>query len=266
MAETNSGCMSPITFIFVMVSTFITAVLNFGLSSQPVIEPPPNAVPTIEIVLATTETDLTPEQLDQAYTVLDQRLTALLNTGEISVYELETSPNDEIIVRVDQTDATETALISVLTTPGYLEFADFSSVPTEALATYQETIIVTTDSLNRVPASDNQDIFPTILTYDAVASAETFVDDFGNIAIQINLTEDGATTLETFTENNTGIGLAIVLDNRVLTVPIIQSRISSPVILSGLFNESEATSLAVQLNTQPLPFALEVASMTTIQP
>lgn len=264
MAETSSGCMSPITFIFTILSTFVMTFMNFGLSSQSVLEPPIAATPTVEMVLTPVDNDITSEQFNEAYNAIEQRLTTLLNNGEITVYELEIGSGNEMIVRVNGEEQVESSLNSVLTTPGYLEFVDFSSVSADALSTYQDTIIMTTDSLSRASVDEGQDIFPTILTYNEIANAETFEDDFGNLAIQINLTDDGASILETFTDNNIGKGLAIVLDNRVLTIPVIQSRISSPIVLSGLFTEAEAKSLALQLNTRPLPIALEVTSISQI--
>lgn len=261
MAETNNnGCFSPILFIFLMVSS-LTSFLTFaGISSSETVPIDAQiATPTIELVLSPIAESVTQDDLQSTIDVLDQRLSNLQANEQITVFEIEQGSNNQIIIRLDEGEVGQSDVIPLLTSNGNIEFVDFSDVENDALQSYVGTTIVTSATDENM-----QDAFPTILTSADMAGAEVFIDDFGNHSIEITLNDEGAQRLGTFTESNISNGMAIVLDNTVLTVPIIQSRIESPIVLSGLFTEEEANTLAIQLDSQPLPKPLELVSITQL--
>jgi preprotein translocase subunit SecD len=55
--------------------------------------------------------------------------------------------------------------------------------------------------------------------------------------------------------------LAIVLDAKVLSVPIIQAEISTQAVIAGNFTKQDTRRLAVQLGSGALPFEMQMTSI-----
>jgi preprotein translocase subunit SecD len=82
----------------------------------------------------------------------------------------------------------------------------------------------------------------------------------GEPVIGFSLTPDGAPKFGELTGNNVGKRLAIVLDNRVVSAPVINSRIDDQGVIEGRFTNQQAADLALVLRSGSLP-----ASMTTLE-
>lgn len=265
MEMETSGCGCFGGLFLLLVSGFLGFFGLGAVASPPVaVAPAPTPItrditPTLELVFAPDTTDFTEEALQATVGIVDERLRALSNAGQLGAfYELGFGPDDRITVRVGNS-MTDSELVSLITDSGFLEIIDFSTVAEPERTTIVGTTIVTAAQDPAVAA-----ILPTILTHEDIVGAIAFIDDFGNHAIQIDLTFDGAATLGDFTEANVGSGLAIVLDGVVLSVPTVQARVETPVILMGNFTELEAQTLAAQIDSEPLPVPLVVESITII--
>ena len=75
----------------------------------------------------------------------------------------------------------------------------------------------------------------------------------GQDGIDFTLTADAAQRFGSYTEANIGSRLAIVLDERIQSVPIIQSRIDGSGRISGNMTRQEAADLALILRSGALP-------------
>ena len=71
------------------------------------------------------------------------------------------------------------------------------------------------------------------------------------------LTQDAAKRFESFTANNVGQRLAIVLDKQVLSAPVIKNKISDNGVIEGLSGHDEAADLALNLKSGSLPAGVE---------
>jgi SecD/SecF fusion protein len=85
--------------------------------------------------------------------------------------------------------------------------------------------------------------------------------------VSMNLTPKGATTFRKVTGSNVGRMLAIVLDNKVASAPVIRDRIpSGQAQITGSFSSEEAGDLAIVLRAGALPAPIKVAEQRTVGP
>ena len=85
-------------------------------------------------------------------------------------------------------------------------------------------------------------------------------------AVSFTFNQDGARRFGTFTEQNIGRSLAIILDNRVFTAPTIQSRIADEGRITGSFTQQEAQDLSLVLRTGALPAPMDFLEERTVGP
>ncbi|HEX5430575.1 MAG TPA: protein translocase subunit SecD, partial [Bryobacteraceae bacterium] len=80
------------------------------------------------------------------------------------------------------------------------------------------------------------------------------------------LTQNAAKRFETFTGSHVGDRLAIVLDNRVLSAPVINSKIGDSGVIEGLSGHDEASDLALNLRSGSLPASVRYLEEYTVGP
>jgi preprotein translocase subunit SecD len=85
------------------------------------------------------------------------------------------------------------------------------------------------------------------------AAARPARGDPSSYAVTFEFEEAAAARFGGVTEANIGRALAIVLDDEVLMAPVIRSRITGHVMVSGAFTEREARDIAAMLQSGPLP-------------
>jgi SecD/SecF fusion protein len=94
-----------------------------------------------------------------------------------------------------------------------------------------------------------------------------FHPDSGEPVVNFKLDREGARRFGDMTEKNIGRQLAIVLDDRVVTAPVIRSVIAGGSgEISGLFTAEEANDLALLLRAGALPAPLVVIEERTVGP
>jgi preprotein translocase subunit SecD len=120
-------------------------------------------------------------------------------------------------------------------------------------------------------ASSGADVWYIINQIAAVtgrdlSGAQPGQDENGRPAVNFNLTRDGATRFSRITGDNVGKMLAIVLDNRVVSAPVIHSQISDRGIIQGSFTAQQANDLALVLRSGALPASISYEQEETVGP
>ena len=94
-----------------------------------------------------------------------------------------------------------------------------------------------------------------------------FNQDTGEPVVNFKLDNEGARRFGDMTKHNIGRALAIVLDDRVVTAPVIRSAIpGGSGEISGSFTSSSANDLALLLRAGALPAPLKVIEERTVGP
>ncbi|MCD4653660.1 protein translocase subunit SecD [bacterium] len=91
-------------------------------------------------------------------------------------------------------------------------------------------------------------------------------DEFGGHAVGFTLSGPGSKKFARLTQNNIDKQLAIVLDGRVQSAPVIQSRISRNGQISGDFAYDEAENLMIVLKSGALPASVIPFEERTVGP
>lgn len=84
--------------------------------------------------------------------------------------------------------------------------------------------------------------------------------------VNFNLKPDGAKKWEEFTKFNVGQYVAIYLDRKAISSPIIRGVMSNQGQIEGQFSVTEATRLATLLNAGALPMSLEILHQEVVSP
>jgi preprotein translocase subunit SecD len=91
-------------------------------------------------------------------------------------------------------------------------------------------------------------------------------DKFNQPAVEFFLNAAGAAKFGDATGRNVGKRLAIVLDNRVQSAPVINSRIDSNGIIEGNFTQEKAEALTLVLRSGALPAQMIILEERTVGP
>jgi protein-export membrane protein SecD len=107
-----------------------------------------------------------------------------------------------------------------------------------------------------------------IVTGEQLVDAQQGVDQRNNeVIVSFQFDTQGARRFGDATKQNVGRRFAVVLDNRVLTAPVINEPIlSGSGQISGSFTFESANDLAILLRAGALPAPLEVAEERTVGP
>ena len=97
-------------------------------------------------------------------------------------------------------------------------------------------------------------------------NARPTMDENNRPAVGFSLKPDGATRFGQFTGTHIGRNLAIVLDDRVYSAPVIEGRIVDEGRIAGNFTQQEATDLALTLRSGALPASLTYLEERTVGP
>jgi len=99
---------------------------------------------------------------------------------------------------------------------------------------------------------------------NAVATPST--DNPGSYEVNFTLSTDAARRFGPFTEQNVGRAMAIVLDRKVVSAPVIQSRIEDSGRITGRFGQQESNDLALVLRAGALPASIRYLEERTVGP
>src|SRR5579862_960421 len=91
-------------------------------------------------------------------------------------------------------------------------------------------------------------------------------DNPGSFEVNYTLSTEASRRFGPFTEQNIGRPMAIVLDGKVESAPVIQSRIDDNGRITGRFGQQEANDLALVLRAGALPASIRYLEERTVGP
>jgi preprotein translocase subunit SecD len=217
----------------------------------------------------------TSQNLQDASKILDNRSNALGVSEQVfqvigSQYILGEFPGktntDQVVNILQQTGLLEFIDAgSTYLEPGTVVVTDFASTGAQ-----QATAQPTQTSTGGTPAATPTEakVYHTVMTgSDLKTVGVTSGSTDPNPYIAFTLTDSGAQVFKDFTTQNVGKYLAIVLDKKVVSTPVIQNAITDGKgIIQGNYTIDSANQLATVLRFGSLPVPLEVAQSTLIGP
>ncbi|MEX2208053.1 MAG: protein translocase subunit SecD [Myxococcota bacterium] len=105
-----------------------------------------------------------------------------------------------------------------------------------------------------------------ILTGDMLEDARLDFDRRNRPIITFQWNNDGTAVFREFTGKHIGDRLAAIIDGKVVTAPVIQSKIGRNGQITGDFTREEAANTAVQLRSGALPIPLVIEEERTVGP
>lgn len=229
-----------------------------------------------------------------AFTVADLGETAN-NVGRridalgLSEATIQVQGNDRILVELPGVRDREQAINTIQQT-ALLEFVDFGGLRDQAqsyvdrdILTSEQLVLVrarasgTDTSLEEVGSEELERLrhpvtgqpFDTIMTGAGLQAASA---QFAPLSqgrppewyIAFEIRPEFIQTFANFTGSRIGEPMAIVLDGRVISAPVIQAQLADGGIITGTFTEQEASQLALQLRSGALPIPLSVESAVEV--
>ena len=185
----------------------------------------------------------------------EEVISVLRQVGQLTFVPMDTTPLAEgTVVNVDLSQVTGTTT----TTP------EATLEPTVAPTT-EPTTAATPDA-----TATTETTTPTltaIMTGSDLSEVSVTQDQLGKYQIAFKLTDHGAKIFADFTSNNVGKILGIVLDNKVISTPRIDSAITEGSgVIQGSFTLDSANALAIQLRYGSLPVPFVVAESRVVGP
>lgn len=102
---------------------------------------------------------------------------------------------------------------------------------------------------------------------DVIEDAEVSNNDGTGIGVTMKMNNDGSNQWAQITDANVGKYIAIVLDDKVYSAPVVNQKITGGISsISGGFTSDEAKSLASVLKAGKLPVSLEVVEQAVVGP
>ena len=120
-----------------------------------------------------------------------------------------------------------------------------------------------------LPGKDGTDYLceKVLMTGDTLIDAHEETDSMGRAYISFKFNSDGGKQFGIITRQNVGRLLAIELDDRIYSAPVIKSPIlGGSGIIEGSFTDQEAADLALILRAGALPAPLKVTSQFVVGP
>ena len=131
---------------------------------------------------------------------------------------------------------------------------------TEAINTIGKTALLEFKIMD-----EHGNLGPTLLTGGALKKAQVGYGNLGEPQINFEMKPEGAIEFARITRENVGKQLAIVLDGKVQTAPVIRTEIPGGTgSISGNYTVEEAKRTATLLNSGALPIKAEIIETRTV--
>ncbi|MGE5237012.1 MAG: protein translocase subunit SecD [Acidobacteriota bacterium] len=106
----------------------------------------------------------------------------------------------------------------------------------------------------------------SVVTGRDLRNARRSQDQYAQPAVSFSLNPEGAKKFESYTSSHIGDRMAIVLDNKVRSAPVIRGAISDSGIIEGSFTVQGAEDLALVLRAGALPASITYLEERTVGP
>lgn len=264
--------------------TAFVATLPAGVGSAPYERIAQDFLPSFEVSRAgndlrfsmknVAQKDLQRDTVEQAKEAIDRRVNALGVTEPIIVPEGE----DRITIQLPGVDD-PARVKDIIKTTAQLQFrlVEGGSGPT-AEAVYNSLPANLKNEVDILPIDREDEMGRVVgIEYTAVRkdvpvsgrdlkNARVQKGRVGEPVIGFSLTPEGAPKFGALTGNNVRRQLAIVLDNKVVSAPVINSRIDNDGVIEGTFTQQQAADLALVLRSGSLPASLTTLEERTVGP
>ena len=198
----------------------------------------------------------------------EQVVAALQQTGLLEFVDMGSSPVREgTVIKTDygQTSATQPAsgtAESATTTPNLTAIAQ-PAITATPLANATPSAAAQPSATAAAPAT----VYHTVMTGATLDTVAVQTSSVGQYEIAFTLKSNGTQVFSDYTTANVGKYLAIVLDKKVISVPVINTAITSGQgVIQGGFTADSANALAVQLRYGSLPVPVKVVESRTVGP
>ncbi len=104
----------------------------------------------------------------------------------------------------------------------------------------------------------------SVITGRDLRTARVGRDENGSPEVDFSIKSEGAQRFGSYTEANVGNSMAVVLDNKIETVAVIQSRITDQGRITGRFSLDRARNLALVLRSGALPASISYLEERTV--
>ena len=101
---------------------------------------------------------------------------------------------------------------------------------------------------------------------ESIEDASVSYDEFNRPYVSFSLNKAGSAVFSKLTKENIGNKIAIILDGKVKSTPVVQSQIFGSGSISGTFSFEEANDLAIILKSGSLPIPISILQEKTIGP
>jgi preprotein translocase subunit SecD len=209
------------------------------------------------------ETPVDPQSLQDAKQIIESRSNGL----GVSEVVFQVAGNRRIVgefpglTNVDE-------VLDVLKQTGQLEFVDMGSNPVPEGTIIKTDFGQSSETTEPVATDETgEQIFKTVMTGTDLKTVAVSRNQVGQYVVDFTLKPEGAKIFRDFTTANVGKYLAIVLDKRVISTPVINSAITEGAgLIEGGFTLDSANALAIQLRYGSLPVPLKVVESRIIGP
>ena len=139
------------------------------------------------------------------------------------------------------------------------------NVPPESELLYEDNIDPTTNRTTKTPYLVKK---RTLLTGAQLVDARVQIDSqYNDPYVSIEFDKKGGRIFEQITEQNVKKRLAIILDDKVYSAPVIQEKISGgSARITGQFTTEQARDLAIALRAGALPAPVNILEERTVGP
>ncbi|MEM6913870.1 MAG: protein translocase subunit SecD, partial [Pseudomonadota bacterium] len=217
---------------------------------------------TIIITLSETERAATDDRTMQQSVEIVRRRVDEAGTREPTI---QRQGNDRILIQVPGIGSAQ-ELKELIGTTAQLTFHPVISTTTDPEARVESREIL-------LPSMDEQGLFyileqtPVVTGEDLVDSQPAFDAQSGIPAVTFQFNPSGARDFGDYTTVNIGAPFAIVLDNEVVSAPVIRSAITGGSgQITGNFTVEESTELAILLRAGALPAEMVFLQESTVGP
>jgi preprotein translocase subunit SecD len=196
----------------------------------------------------------------------EQVIASLQQTGRLEFVDMGSTPVPE--GTLIQTDYGQTGSTSPSDQATPLPSTPTPEATNTPASTTPSPEVTPTPSPEATPAPENK-VYHTVLTGAALDPARIVVrqDQVGKFMIEFALKPEAKQIFADYTSTHIGQVLAIVLDGRVISTPVIQSAITEGSgVITGNFTEESANALAIQLRYGALPIPVKIVQTQTIGP
>lgn len=207
--------------------------------------------------------DIDPASIEVARTILENRTNGL----GVSESVLQTAGSRRIVGEFPGIEDPED-ILRVLGQSGRLEFVDMGNDPLP-----KDTLIQTDiDQDTKVEGPDlslpvEERVYHTVLTGTALDSVVVESDNLGRLGVTFTLNADSKDIFAEFTGSHINQYLAIVLDGKVISAPVISNAITDGSgVIQGNFTREEANELATVLRYGSLPVPFRAVESRVVGP